>query len=44
MIFRTTKDGEDTIEWILYRNALWNIDGLNQYNCPRMTNADQLFK
>ncbi|BAY08227.1 hypothetical protein [Calothrix sp. NIES-2098] len=41
-IFRTTKDEEDTIEWILYRNALLDIDGFYQYNRPRMTTASQL--
>lgn len=41
-IVRTTKDAEDTIEWILDRNALLDIDGLYQYNRPRMTTAAQL--
>ncbi|MDZ8054156.1 MAG: hypothetical protein RMX68_017295 [Aulosira sp. ZfuVER01] len=43
-IIRTTKDGEDPIEWIFYRNALLNIDGFYQYNRPRMTTASQLCK
>lgn len=43
-IVHTTKDGEDTIEWILYRNALLDIDGFYQYNRPRMTTASQLCK
>jgi hypothetical protein len=43
-IIHTTKEGEDTIEWILYRNALLNIDGFYQYNRPRMTTASQLCK
>ncbi|WP_256973547.1 hypothetical protein [Nostoc sp. T09] len=43
-IFLNTKDGEDTIEWILDRNALLDIDGFYQYNRPRMTIASQLCK
>jgi hypothetical protein len=37
-----TANHEDAVQWIIYRQALLNLEGFYQYNRPRMTPISQL--
>lgn len=41
-LMHTANHHEDAVQWILYRQALLNLEGFYQYNRPRMTPPSQL--